>query len=332
VSRTILDEPLAAPKPIATPGPVVVVQPNVAVALSAGGRRRALCVGIDAYDPPNQLSGCVNDANDWVSALQGLGFEVATLFDAAATWQGLRSALTDLVGSSRPGDVIVFQYAGHGTRVADLDGDEPSGSDSALCPVDFPAGGFLIDDDVRAIFGALPDGVNLTCFFDCCHSGTITRFLAAGPAVRPGASIKVRGIRATAQMEAAHRSFRASMRSLAPAPRDASTMREVSFTACTDEQTAKEIDGHGQFTARAIPLLRSAAGLTNSVFHERIVAAFAGTALDQDPRLDCASSAKIRQLLAPLTDRGVSIGPASDLQAIAARLASIERRLSALER
>src|ERR1700730_8307774 len=35
----------------------------------------------------------------------------------------------------------------------------------------------LMDFDVAAIFNALPDGVNLPCFIDCCHSATITRML-----------------------------------------------------------------------------------------------------------------------------------------------------------
>ena len=298
------------------------------------GRRLALCVGIDAYAAPNQLSGCVNDARDWAAALQSLGFEVGTLFNEAATFQGLQSALSKLVTDSRAGDVIVFQYAGHGTRVADLDGDEPSNRDSALCPVDFPNGGFLIDDDIRGIFGGLPDGVNLTCFFDCCHSGTITRLVAPAGEVK-GPAVKTRGLHATPEMEDAHRAFRASMRAAAPRQRSATTMREVSFTACTDEQTAKEIGGHGQFTTRAIPLLASAAfTMTNTAFHERVVAAFAGTSLDQDPRLDCATISETRPLLAPL---GAAAGGGStaggggtDGRSIEARLAAIERRLTKL--
>jgi hypothetical protein len=229
---------------------------------------------------------------------------------------------------------VVFQYAGHGSRVADLDGDEQGGMDSALCPVDFSAGGFLIDDDVRAILGALADGVNFTCFFDCCHSGTITRMLAPSPALRAAGDVRIRGLRATSEMEAAHRAFRSALGAEAPRQRTAATMREVSFTACLDTQTAKEVGGHGQFTARALTLLRgNLAALTNGAFHERVVSAFGGTALDQDPQLDCAPASKARVLLAPVTGP-----PASDGTGIAAprdlllsRLDEIERRLARLE-
>ncbi|MGH7553094.1 MAG: caspase family protein, partial [Longimicrobiales bacterium] len=169
VSRNVLSmaaPPGAAPAVSLTAAPV----PPVSAVVPPAGRRRAICVGIDDYDPPNQLAGCVNDANDWSAALKGLGFEVDVVRNRDATWKAICDALTGLVASSRSGDVLVFQYAGHGTHLADLDGDEPGGRDSALCPVDFPSGGCLIDDDVRRIFGHLPAGVNLTCFFDCCHS------------------------------------------------------------------------------------------------------------------------------------------------------------------
>ncbi|MGZ5884248.1 MAG: caspase family protein, partial [Burkholderiaceae bacterium] len=146
----------------------------------AGNRRVALCVGIDSY-PSAPLGGCVNDARAWADALTRLGFGTpSTLFNQQATRDAIVQQLTALVAASRSGDVIVFQYAGHGTQVPDLDGDElggdTPGEDEAICPYDFASGNLVIDDDMRIIFGNLPDGVNLTCFFDCCHSGTITRF------------------------------------------------------------------------------------------------------------------------------------------------------------
>src|SRR5262249_11783545 len=149
--------PVAAPSAPASKAATSVVTPR--------GRHRAICVGIDAYDAPNRLAGCVNDAKDWAAALQALGFETWLLLDQQATYDGILGVMKDLVDRAHPGDVLVFQYAGHGTRVPDVDGDETSGRDSALCPIDFPTGRFLIDDDVRAVFQHLPDGVNLTCFF-----------------------------------------------------------------------------------------------------------------------------------------------------------------------
>ena len=81
----------------------------------------------------------------------------------------------DLIATSAPGDVLALQFAGHGTQLPDLNGDEEDNSDEAICPYDFADGAFLIDDDIRELFSKIPDGVNVTCFFDCCHSGTATR-------------------------------------------------------------------------------------------------------------------------------------------------------------
>jgi hypothetical protein len=314
------------------PARPVAASPAIGLAAVPSGRRRALCVGIDAYDGPNRLAGCVNDANDWSAALRGLGFDVSTLIDGGATWKGIGDALDALVTTSSPGDVLVFQYAGHGTLVDDLDGDERGGRDSALCPIDFPAGGFIIDDDLRRIFGTLPDGVGLTCFFDCCHSGTITRLVAAERDAVAAGDVRVRGLQATPEMEAAHRSFRQGLRLTAPAPRGPDTMREVSFTACTDSQTAKEVNGHGQFTLRALATLRQGIpGLTNADFHAHVVTAFGASASGQTPQLDCAPLSKAVPLFA-IPGGGAIAAPAaaSDTSAILARLADIDRRLARL--
>jgi hypothetical protein len=336
VSRSILDASAAVP---AAPGPQTVAVapfatapfPAPAVVVRPAGRRRAVCVGVDEYDPPNRLAGCVNDATDWASALRGLGFETSLLLNRSATWQGIQDAMADLVTSSGPGDVVVFQYAGHGTRVPDIDGDEPSGRDSALCPIDFASGRLLIDDDVRRIFQRLPDGVNFTCFFDCCHSGTITRLVAPTPTSARGADVRSRGLRVTPEVEAAHMSFRTGRREAAPPPRGVLDMKEISFTACTDSQTAQEIDGHGQFTVRALTLLRQGqAGMTNGEFQQRVVTAFGAGSSDQTPQIDCAPAAKMRPLLAAIGG-GVAAPSASPaLESILARLADIDRRVSRL--
>jgi hypothetical protein len=308
VSRTVLDlkeapKPAAAAvkpaKPVKTAPPAVPV-----VTVPSTGRRFALCVGIDDYPARYRLNGCVNDANDWSATLRNVGFDTQLMLDAEATWENIREALAALIGRTRSGDVVVVQYAGHGTRVNDLDGDEESGRDSALCPVNFPDGGFLIDDDVRGIFQRLPDGVNLTCFFDCCHSGTITRLVAPTPSKARG-DVRIRGFHANPVLEEAHREFRSSLRQAsgmrsAPAARGPASMREVSFSACTDAQTAQEIDGHGQFTLRALKILAGGLeGLTNGIFLDRVLTAFGPDAADQTPGLDCSPAVRDLPLLAP---------------------------------
>jgi hypothetical protein len=292
--------PLASETMQAEAPPQATAFPAVATDLRASGRKLAVCIGIDAYSGSNRLHGCVNDARDWERALRGLGYQTQLMTDAQATWRGLVDALKSLVSTARSGDSLVLQYAGHGTRVRDLDGDEVSGQDSALVPVDFDRGGFLIDDDVYKIFRTLPAGVNLTAFFDCCHSGTITRMLASrGPKLGP--DVLVRGFEATEEMNSAHAAFReelARTEGERGGPiRGPEGMREISFTACNDAQTAKEIAGHGQFTTHALPILeREGNLLTNAGFLQKVLAKFPTQRLDQTPGLDCAPASRNRPM------------------------------------
>lgn len=83
------------------------------------------------------------------------------------------AAMRWLVHEARPNDSFFLHYSGHGTYVADKDGDEDDGYDEAICPVDFKSAGNLVDDEIHAICVApLPPGVRLTCIFDSCHSGS----------------------------------------------------------------------------------------------------------------------------------------------------------------
>ena len=289
--------PPAAAPPVAVPAPAILSRPR--------GARRALCVGIDHYGPPYDLAGCVNDARNWAAALARLQFEVTSIHDQSASRGAILDALATLVGTAAPGDVVVFQFAGHGTQVDDLDGEEGDSLDESFCPADFSSGRLLIDDDVRAVVAGLKDGVNLTCFIDCCHSGTITRALMPGARpshVPPGS--RPRYIRYSRQLSNLHRDFRTGLGApgLTPgAGRDvaAAEMKEVCFSACQPSEVAYETGGAGQFTTRALAVLAAGAALTNVAFAEQVVAAF-GPTPPQHPHLDCADEARTRLLLQPL--------------------------------
>ena len=138
--------------------------------------RNALCIGINNY-PGTQmdLQGCV-DANDWAAALAERGFKVAKLLDEQATKAAMVAAMNDLIGKAGKSDSLVITYSGHGTYQPDEDGDEADGLDEALCPYDLQTNGAaLVDDEIRAIFGARKAGARLVLISDSCHSGTVTR-------------------------------------------------------------------------------------------------------------------------------------------------------------
>jgi hypothetical protein len=301
--------------------------------MDGGGRRSALCVGIDRY-PSAPLGGCVNDARAWTEAFVRLGFDAPrTLFNEDATRDAIMRNLRELVGGSRPGDVIVFQYAGHGTQVPDLDGDElggdTPGEDEALCPYDFASGELLIDDDMRAVFRDLPDGVNLTCFFDCCHSGTITRFAIGG---RPGVYApgkRARFIAADSTLIANFVARRRAMGSRSIPGGSLETMREVVFSACLSSEVALENQGHGDFTRCAMQVLaQGVSGMSNGDFADRVTQAF-GQAPQQHAKLYSSDEGRALGLLQPLRmpARGRALPPNWMSARDRARVAENENRM-----
>lgn len=308
----VLRKPQASAPPM--PATMPKETPLRSEPVAGGGRRRALCVGINRY-PTAPLNGCVADAEQWAQALRNLGFEEpAMLLDERATRAAIVAGLKALVADSRAGDVIVFQYAGHGTTVDDLNGDEAGGDtpgkDEALCPVDFASGAFFIDDDIGEICDGLPAGVNLTCFFDCCHSGTISRMaVGAAPDATPlGADPRPRFIQTSSEMERAHRRLREQIGgSRATGSGGPSLMKEVVFSACLSSEVAWESGGHGEFTVRAMQVFASSVGgFRNEQFAEQVTAKF-GASPRQHAGLYCAPEAKGSHFLqAAAGGRGMS--------------------------
>lgn len=264
--------------------------------------QKGLFVGIDKY-PQYPLNGCVADAMEWSAIMQVIGFtDQQVILNENATRNNIMDALTKLITTAQAGDVLVFQYSGHGTQLPDLDGDEKLGEtpkyDESMIPIDYEAGAYLIDDDVAAIFTQLPSGVNLTCFIDCCHSGTISRASMLLGGVRQR---RERFMRATVTMEHQHKEYRKAIGQTRSLPqRQAEHMREVVFSACRSDEVAWENKGHGDYTVRAIDVLKQyGLGTTNAAFHQSVVAAF-GKRPKQHPILDCAPSANDLLLLRPL--------------------------------
>ena len=262
--------------------------------------KRALCIGIDNY-AHSPLHGCINDANLWAQSLGELGFQSTILPEAKATRDGILSSIAELIHQAQAGDVIAIQYAGHGTSLTDEDGDEREGDtplkDEALVPVDYQSGAYVIDDDLRRIFARIPSGVNVTCFFDCCHSGTMNRFFGVGASDQPG---KRRFLPATRSMDQAHRAFRLNLgwegRSRS---KRSSTGQEVFFAACRSNESAWESDGQGHFTKIAVPLLQEGIqSITNEVFLDRVLQGF-GLPRRQTPELSSGPTVRQRRFLSP---------------------------------
>jgi len=142
--------------------------------------KRALLVGINYVGTSNALYGCINDVNNVAAYLQtSRGYPAASctvLSDATArkpTRANILAAFKELLQGARAGDELWFHYSGHGSLQRDNNGDEESGADSCICPLDYNQAGLITDDVIRSELAALvPAGVRLYAILDMCHSGT----------------------------------------------------------------------------------------------------------------------------------------------------------------
>ncbi|MEX0303718.1 MAG: caspase family protein [Leisingera sp.] len=96
----------------AAPTPVLLQQNDAAAPLIS---RRALVIGVDGYQNLSALQKARNDAQAVSNTLAGLGFEVTTLYDASR--RDINSAVSTFANQIKPGDEVLFYFAGHGVEV-----------------------------------------------------------------------------------------------------------------------------------------------------------------------------------------------------------------------
>ncbi|HLO42312.1 MAG TPA: caspase family protein [Phycisphaerales bacterium] len=219
--------------------------------------KRALCIGINDYPGMNaDLSGCVNDVHDWKGVLSARGFGVTTLLDRDATKSNMVEAMTKLFSDTKKGDTAILQYSGHGSFVADTDGDEPDGRDEVLCPSDIGSDAFILDDELYELFGLAERGSKLIFFSDSCHSGTITKFRATdAPSERATRSRFLPPSMFLREFEMPQVAVAARSRK-----RKAKVNRAVLISGCMDEQTSADAwfgsRANGAFTYYALKALK----------------------------------------------------------------------------
>lgn len=140
---------------------------------------KALLIGINYFNTPNELAGCIDDIRNVERVLVANGFAIVdVLSDVDAvkpTRANIESSLRKLASETRAGDTLYVHYSGHGGQLAAAAGTvEPDGKNSTLIPLDFSSAGQIRDAELRKFFfDALPAGSQLFMCVDACHSGTI---------------------------------------------------------------------------------------------------------------------------------------------------------------
>jgi hypothetical protein len=155
-------------------------------------RKLALLVGINKYTS-QALEGCLNDIDLQRNLLiYRFGFnpkDILVLPDDKATRQGILTAFEEhLIKQAKPGDVVVYQYSGHGSRILEPNPisveprkDRLVGTfvpvDSDL-PIGYPALGGMVQDIMGHTLFLLMSALkteNVTAVLDSCFSGAATR-------------------------------------------------------------------------------------------------------------------------------------------------------------
>lgn len=141
--------------------------------------KKALLIGINYINQNIKLNGCIEDIVNMNAVLQNRYYydQITMLRDDTTnpsllpTRKNILTALTNLIAESANCSEIWIHYSGHGSRVRDYNGDEVSGLDSVIVPVDSMNAGYIVDDDLYNIIK------NSKCktmiLMDSCNSGSI---------------------------------------------------------------------------------------------------------------------------------------------------------------
>ena len=135
--------------------------------------KRALIVGIDNYESPNKLNGCVNDAVELAALLEVNGdgspnFEVRRIISSEShvTTEQLHQAIHDLFTGEA--DTVVLYFAGHGIM-----NDETNEGYLVTQDGRKPTWGVSLSNVLQQANKAHPKIKSTVILLDCCQSGFV---------------------------------------------------------------------------------------------------------------------------------------------------------------
>lgn len=142
----------------------------------------ALLIGINyTSEPEATLQGCINDIKNMSTILiSKYGYDASNITmlrdddpTKMPTRSAMLSALNDLVIASQSTlcTEVWIHYSGHGSLVKDTNGDEATGLDSIIIPVDYKTAGMIVDDLIFQYISQIKCPTMI--MMDSCHSGTV---------------------------------------------------------------------------------------------------------------------------------------------------------------
>ena len=250
---------------------------------------KALLIGVGkfTYLEGNDLPGIDLDVKMMEGVAQRLGYtQITKLENQDATKKAILDRFERLlVSEANPEDRVLIYFSGHGTGLADDNGDEDDGQDEALLASDTRVGqtpdgtptlgGVVLDDDIGALI-ARARVKSVTLIVDSCHSGTMDKALVFN---RPVMGNKV-GIKKMFVWPGARsgnnkgfampKSFGVAKRG--PTSPATPTTSYLSLTAAGDDQAARATNSGSMFTV-GITQAISAASADGVITPRQLVAA-----------------------------------------------------------
>ena len=167
---------------------------SVPVPPPAKGLKRVLTVGINYVGTQYALAGCIND-------VKNIEAQLKTYFPGCKEYRSLTDEPTNmlkptrknildgiawLVAGLKPGENVFFHYSGHGGLIRDINGDEVTGFDSCIYPLNGKNMETISDDELRSQLAAkIPAGSKCFVVLDCCHSGSAVDLRCGWQAPQP---------------------------------------------------------------------------------------------------------------------------------------------------
>ncbi len=135
-------------------------------------------IGMEYIDPEyyngndGKLATCGKDSLDMQDIAVTQNFEsTQLLLNEGATRDTVKEAIELASKTLTSGDMLFISYSGHGSLIPDSNSDEADAKDEAWCLYD----GFLLDDELYALWTLFEEDVRIFMISDSCHSGTMTK-------------------------------------------------------------------------------------------------------------------------------------------------------------
>ncbi len=255
----------------------------------------ALLAGINEYSPEvGRLQGCVNDVDGYhnflLSHFDRDRLHIEVLKDSDATRANIIQQFRTHLGKAKKGDIVLFQYAGHGARWAaapEFKPFYPDGKDEGLVCYDSRIHGQfdLADKELAALLaGVAQNEPHVVVILDCCHSGSGTRETNDFNGLKPRQTHEVFEARPLdSYLDGYYRQLQKAGKALS-----IPVSRHILLAACERVQKAWETPDHsGVFSATMQEVLgKVGAQITYADLFMRCRAAVRKRADNQDPQFE----------------------------------------------